>query len=96
MGRSFFQSNKICKRGRCEPVTPGGCNVGTTVANREGYGHIAFQVDDIELVLKKAIEHGGKKVGKVVSKEYKKGTSTYIYMTDPEGNIVELQYWTPK
>ena len=63
------------------------------LANREGYGHIAFQVDDIEAILIKAIEYGGKKIGEVATKEYSKGTSTYIYIADPEGNIVELQNW---
>ena len=65
-------------------------------ANREGYGHIAFQADNIEEILNKTIEHGEKKVGEVVSKEYEKGTSTYIYIADPEGNIIELQNWIPK
>ena len=66
------------------------------LANREGFGHIAFQVDDIEAVLIRAIENGGKKVGEVATKEYGKGTSTYVYIADPEGNIVELQHWAPK
>jgi predicted enzyme related to lactoylglutathione lyase len=68
------------------PITP----------NREGYGHIAFQVDSVEEILQKVIEHGGTKVGEIVSKEYEKGISTYIYTADPEGNIVELQNWNSK
>lgn len=67
-----------------------------TVPNRLGYGHIAFLVDDIEGTLKKALEHGGKKIGEIVAQEYKRGTSTYIYITDPEGNIIEIQNWLPK
>ena len=61
------------------------------VANRIGYGHVAFLVDDVEGTLKKALNHGATKVGDIVSKEDPKGTSTYVYISDPEGNIVELQ-----
>jgi catechol 2,3-dioxygenase-like lactoylglutathione lyase family enzyme len=66
------------------------------VANRAGYGHIAFLVDDVETVLKKAIEHGATKLGEISSNVYSKGVSTYIYLYDPEGNIVELQSWLAK
>lgn len=66
------------------------------VANREGYGHIAFQVDNVQSTLDKMIENGGNKVGEVVSKEFKSGTLTFTYASDPEGNLIELTNWTPK
>lgn len=66
------------------------------LANREGFRHIAFQVDNIEAIVAKALEHGGKRIGEMATKEYSKGISTYLYIADPEGNIVELQNWIPK
>jgi glyoxylase I family protein len=61
-------------------------------ANREGWGHIAFEVDDVKAAMKEVLEHGGQKVGDVTSFEVKeKGTMTFVYIADPEGNIIELQ-----
>lgn len=65
-------------------------------ANRLGFGHIAFLVDDLLGILEKALAHGANKLGEVASKEYQKGISTYVYITDPEGNIVEIQNWEPR
>ena len=63
------------------------------VANREGFGHIAFLVADIEYILDKMISHGGTKLGEVVSKKLDYGTIEFTYAKDPEGNIIELQAW---
>ncbi len=65
-------------------------------ANRYGFGHIAFRVDDVDAVLGKVLEHGGRKLGEVVSQEYKTGFLVFTYAEDPEGNIVEIQNWKPK
>lgn len=65
-----------------------------SVANREGYGHIAFSVDDVEKVLKQVIEEGGKKIGEISQKKFESGTLIFSYVADPEGNIIELQKWT--
>ncbi|MCB0587855.1 MAG: VOC family protein [Phaeodactylibacter sp.] len=63
-------------------------------ANRKGYGHIAFEVEDVKGVLEKVIAGGGKKIGEVVTKEVEGlGIITFIYVADPEGNLVELQRW---
>ncbi|WP_261134465.1 VOC family protein [Bacillus sp. Marseille-Q3570] len=65
-----------------------------THINKQGYTHIAFQVDDVERVLEKLLEHGGKKYGGLVKKKYDSiGTLTVIYAEDPEGNIIEIQKW---
>ncbi|MTI79341.1 MAG: VOC family protein [Firmicutes bacterium] len=62
--------------------------------NQQGYRHIAFHVDDVEEVLTKLIEHGGKKIGELVKKQYQTlGTLTAVYAEDPEGNIIEIQNW---
>ena len=63
------------------------------VANREGYGHIAFLVSDVDDVLNKMISYGGSKFGEVVNKKLDYGTITFTYAKDPEGNIIELQSW---
>jgi predicted enzyme related to lactoylglutathione lyase len=67
-----------------------------TAANREGFGHIAFHVDDLEATLEKMVSNGGNKLGEIVHKEFKSGTLHFTYATDPEGNVIELQKWEPK
>lgn len=64
-------------------------------ANKRGFGHIAFEVSDVELVLKRVIQHGGSELGQIVKKEVAgAGIITFVYARDPEGNIIELQHWT--
>lgn len=62
--------------------------------NRPGYGHIAFAVDSVTDARSEVLAHGGKAVGKVVTLTTSAGTRvTWCYVTDPEGNVVELQSW---
>jgi predicted enzyme related to lactoylglutathione lyase len=64
------------------------------LANREGFGHIAFEVEDVSSALDIVKKHGGDAIGEVVSKEIVGvGVLTFVYATDPEGNIIELQSW---
>ncbi len=65
-------------------------------ANREGLGHLAFKVDDVDKILSEILENGGKKLGEVVSKEFKTGTLVFTYAADPEDNIIEIQSWISK
>jgi predicted enzyme related to lactoylglutathione lyase len=63
-------------------------------ANREGFSHIAFEVDDVAAVLQTVIARGGSAVGSVVSRDVEGvGRLTFAYAADPEGNILELQSW---
>jgi catechol 2,3-dioxygenase-like lactoylglutathione lyase family enzyme len=65
-------------------------------ANREGIGHIAFEVDDVHEAAKEVLRHGGAKVGDFTSTEVKgAGLLSFVYLADPEGNIIELQEWSP-
>ena len=65
-----------------------------TAINRPGLAHLAFEVDDVETARDEVIAAGGKCVGELVTVEIRgAGTITLIYMTDPEGNIIELQKW---
>ena len=60
--------------------------------NRPGYAHIAFAVDNVYAAREAVLAAGGGEVGKVVSHEVSGvGTITFAYLTDPEGNIIEVQ-----
>jgi len=66
------------------------------VANRVGFGHIAFAVDDVSAVRQQVIAAGGSAVGTIeVVAIQGAGTITWTYTRDPEGNIVELQRRDP-
>lgn len=65
------------------------------MANRKGYGHIAFRVDDVPTILNKVLENGGSRMGEVVETQVSEvGTLSFVYARDIDGNIVELQKWT--
>jgi catechol 2,3-dioxygenase-like lactoylglutathione lyase family enzyme len=62
--------------------------------NTRGFGHLAFEVDDVAAVTGQVLQHGGSKCGEIVSKEIPGvGTITFIYIRDPEGNLIEVQNW---
>jgi predicted enzyme related to lactoylglutathione lyase len=64
------------------------------ILNRKGFGHIAFKVNNVEEVLTKLLENGGKKVGEVVKTEIlNAGHLTFVYAKDIDGNIIEIQNW---
>jgi predicted enzyme related to lactoylglutathione lyase len=68
---------------------------GKTAVNRPGYGHIAFSVEDVEAARKAVLEAGGQAVGEIVTLQVATGAKvTWCYVTDPEGNIIELQSWS--
>jgi catechol 2,3-dioxygenase-like lactoylglutathione lyase family enzyme len=58
------------------------------VANRVGYGHVAFLVEDVAAAMREVVEHGGKP-GEIVSH----GALEFVYVRDPEDNLIELQRW---
>ncbi len=64
-------------------------------ANRPGWGHIAFAVDDVHAAQADVLAAGGSQVGEVVTVQTTDGRQvTWCYVTDPEGNILELQAWS--
>jgi catechol 2,3-dioxygenase-like lactoylglutathione lyase family enzyme len=64
--------------------------------NRPGFGHIAFEVASVSDARREVLLAGGKSVGDVVSLATSADTKvTWCYVTDPEGNIIELQSWSP-
>ena len=61
-----------------------------------GFSHIAFGVDDVQAVAAKFLEWGGSGVGEFTEMEVAgAGHIALHYLAAPEGNIVELQKWTP-
>jgi catechol 2,3-dioxygenase-like lactoylglutathione lyase family enzyme len=62
------------------------------VANRAGYGHIAFLVDDVARAMAEVVAHGGKP-GEIVSHATPAGSLEFVYVRDPEDNLIELQRW---
>ena len=65
-----------------------------SLANQTGLGHLAFEVDDIQKVVTKALKFGAKRYGQISQKNIAGlGQLTFVYLKDPEGNIVALQNW---
>lgn len=63
------------------------------LASRPGLGHIAFAVEDVAAVKVAVLEAGGGAVGEVVGVKIPGvGGIEFAYLTDPEGNIIEIQH----
>jgi predicted enzyme related to lactoylglutathione lyase len=78
----IFNYNKLESRGR-------------PAVNRPGFGHIAFSVEDVAAAQKAVLQAGGSAVGEIVTLQVASGAKvTWCYVTDPEGNIIELQSWS--
>lgn len=66
-----------------------------TNINKPGFGHIAFHVDDVEKAKTKVLLNGGKEVGEIVTLQVGSDSKvTWCYVTDPEGNVIEIQSWS--
>jgi catechol 2,3-dioxygenase-like lactoylglutathione lyase family enzyme len=66
-----------------------------TIINRPGYGHIAFQVDDVFKAKEIVLQNGGREIGEIVTLQVSPDSKvTWCYVTDPEDNVIELQSWT--
>ena len=66
-------------------------------ANRVGFGHIAFSVEDVEAARDAVLAAGGSNLGSVESIVIAGvGKITWVYVRDPEGNIIELQRRDPE
>jgi predicted enzyme related to lactoylglutathione lyase len=64
-----------------------------TAVNRPGFAHIAFAVDDVQAAQDAVIAAGGSALGERVTVDIPgAGRITFVYATDPESNIIELQH----
>ena len=62
--------------------------------NTPGFAHIAFSVDDVPGIANAIFERGGSAVGELIVQEISgAGVITFQYVSDPEGNILEIQSW---
>jgi predicted enzyme related to lactoylglutathione lyase len=62
--------------------------------NRPGFGHIALQVASVSEARDEVLAHGGGQVGEIVTlTTADRAQVTWCYVTDPEGNVIELQSW---
>ncbi len=69
-------------------------SVNPKAVNGIGFGHIAFEVENVTEMLEKIKSAGGGQVGELVRTEYPNSiTATFVYARDIEGNIIELQSW---
>jgi len=60
---------------------------------RSGFGHLAFQVDDIEATRQALVDGGGSCIGDIVTTRAGDRRVSWCYVADPEGNAIELQRW---
>jgi len=66
-------------------------------ANKCGFAHIAFAVDDVDQALRAVIAGNGSAVGNIATTKVNGvGSLRVVYARDPEGNIVELQKWSER
>lgn len=68
-----------------------------TAINRPGFAHVAFAVEDVERAGEAVLAAGSEDVGQLVWRDIPDvGRVEFVYLTDPEGNVIELQHWPTK
>jgi catechol 2,3-dioxygenase-like lactoylglutathione lyase family enzyme len=59
-----------------------------------GFGHVAFEVGSVADARAEVLRAGGRAVGEIVTLATGDGRQvTWCYVSDPEGNLIELQSW---
>lgn len=62
--------------------------------NTRGIGHLAFEVDNVPEIYTQVIKYGGSACGDISTREIDQlGQITFVYVRDPDGNLIELQSW---
>ena len=65
------------------------------MANQIGFTHIAFEVEDVDAILEKALKYGASMLGEVIENEVEGvGVLKFTYLRDIEDNIIEIQSWS--
>lgn len=57
-----------------------------------GTGQLAFFVEDVDAAARRVLAAGGSMLGEIVDWVLPQGNARFAYLTDPEGNIIDL--WT--
>jgi len=69
-------------------------DAGPRAVNRQGFAHLAFAVEDVKAARDAVLEAGGQSVGEVVTLAISDTRFVrFVYVADPEGNVLELQRW---
>jgi catechol 2,3-dioxygenase-like lactoylglutathione lyase family enzyme len=64
------------------------------MANHTGLTHIAFEVEDVDTTYAHALTLGATELGRPTEKTIEGvGVLKFVYLRDPEGNIIEIQSW---
>lgn len=62
--------------------------------NHTGFGHIAFEVDNVAHTRDLVVLNGGTAQGEIAETQIEGiGRLTFVYVRDPDGNLIELQHW---
>ena len=62
------------------------------MANHQGFTHIAFEIDDFDETYARALDRGAMELGRPTERQIPDvGVLKFVYLRDPEGNIVEIQ-----
>ena len=64
---------------------------GAPAVNAPGFGHLSFDVPDIEAALEAALTAGGTRLGEITNLGSESAPCLCVYLRDPEGNILELE-----
>ena len=81
-------SLEIFQYNQCLGTPPAG-------VNQRGLAHVAFAVDDVKAARNAVLAAGGSSVGELVTLPVSETRAvTFVYVRDPEGNIIELQKWS--
>ncbi len=76
-----YQYSNILEQGNVEP-------------NQRGFGHLAFEVNDVDDVISSVLANGGSLNGQKVRRKVEGvGVITFAYVRNPEGNLIEVQNW---
>ncbi|WP_225030023.1 VOC family protein [Xinfangfangia pollutisoli] len=68
-----------------------GPDQGMPAVNAPGFGHLAFEVPDLEAACRSVLEAGGRMQGEVVDFGPPGAPCLIVYVRDPEGNVLELE-----
>jgi catechol 2,3-dioxygenase-like lactoylglutathione lyase family enzyme len=63
----------------------------TPPVNQPGYGHISFEVDDIQSTHDSVLAAGGSALSEITDFGTPESPFLYVYVRDPEGNVIELE-----